>query len=116
MPTDTISAFIKSLRGSDPDAALYWLARMVYAGEDPRFIFRRMLILASEDVGLADPKQLWLLMPVLKHLTVGIPEGRYHLAGNALSGNCTQVKQRHGLFSMLWLLLSGNVRRRFQLT
>jgi putative ATPase len=52
---DTISAFIKSLRGSDPDAALYWLAKMVYAGEDPRFIFRRMLILASEDVGLADP-------------------------------------------------------------
>jgi len=55
---DTISAFIKSLRGSDPDAALYWLARMVYAGEDPRFIFRRMLIFASEDVGLADPNAL----------------------------------------------------------
>ncbi|MDY7027472.1 MAG: AAA family ATPase, partial [Spirochaetota bacterium] len=52
---DTISAFIKSLRGSDPDAALYWLARMVYAGEDPRFIFRRMLISASEDIGMADP-------------------------------------------------------------
>src|SRR5690606_31337209 len=48
---DTISAFIKSLRGSDPDAALYWMARMVYAGEDPRFIFRRMAILAGEDVG-----------------------------------------------------------------
>ena len=55
---DTISAFIKSLRGSDPDAALYWLARMVYAGEDPRFIFRRMLVFASEDVGLADPGAL----------------------------------------------------------
>jgi putative ATPase len=53
---DTISAFIKSLRGSDPDASLYWLAKMVHAGEDPRFMFRRMLILASEDVGLADPK------------------------------------------------------------
>jgi putative ATPase len=53
---DTISAFIKSLRGSDPDAALYWLAKMVHAGEDPRFMFRRMLILASEDVGLADPR------------------------------------------------------------
>lgn len=52
---DTISAFIKSLRGSDPDAALYWLARMVYAGEDPRFVFRRMLIFAGEDVGMADP-------------------------------------------------------------
>ena len=52
---DTISAFIKSLRGSDPDAAMYWMARMVYAGEDPRFIFRRMIIFAGEDVGLADP-------------------------------------------------------------
>ncbi|MGB5637122.1 MAG: hypothetical protein WBM86_30665 [Waterburya sp.] len=52
---DTISAFIKSVRGSDPDAALYWLAKMFYAGEDPRFILRRLLILASEDVGLADP-------------------------------------------------------------
>ncbi|MEX1054516.1 MAG: AAA family ATPase, partial [Rhodothermales bacterium] len=55
---DTISAFIKSLRGSDPDAALYWMARMVYAGEDPRFIIRRMLIFAAEDVGLADPHAL----------------------------------------------------------
>ena len=55
---DTISAFIKSLRGSDPDAALYWLAKMVYAGEDPRFIFRRMLIFAGEDVGLADPNAI----------------------------------------------------------
>ena len=53
---DTISAFIKSLRGSDPDAAMYWLAKMVYAGEEPRFLFRRMLIFASEDVGLADPQ------------------------------------------------------------
>src|SRR3954454_18650008 len=55
---DTISAFIKSLRGSDPDAALYWLARMVEAGEDPLFIVRRMVILASEDVGLADPQAM----------------------------------------------------------
>ncbi|MEM0980358.1 MAG: AAA family ATPase, partial [Cyanobacteria bacterium P01_H01_bin.58] len=53
---DTISAFIKSVRGSDPDAALYWLARMLYAGEEPRYIFRRLVILASEDVGLADPQ------------------------------------------------------------
>src|SRR5690606_17720750 len=52
---DTISAFIKSVRGSDPDAALYWLAKMVYAGEDPRYVFRRLLILAGEDVGIADP-------------------------------------------------------------
>ena len=55
---DTISAYIKSLRGSDPDAALYWLAKMVYAGEDPRFIFRRMLIFCGEDVGLADPNAI----------------------------------------------------------
>src|SRR5690606_11190705 len=55
---DTISAFIKSVRGSDPDAALYWLSKMVYAGEDPRFIFRRLIILASEDIGLADPQAL----------------------------------------------------------
>src|SRR6185369_11454381 len=55
---DTISAFIKSLRGSDPDAALYWLARMVRAGEDPRFIARRLVILAGEDIGLADPMGL----------------------------------------------------------
>ena len=53
---DTVSAFIKSVRGSDPDAALYWLARMLEAGEDPRFIMRRLLILASEDIGLADPR------------------------------------------------------------
>ena len=55
---DTISAFIKSLRGSDPDGALYWMARMVKAGEDPRFIFRRMLISAGEDIGMADPHAL----------------------------------------------------------
>ncbi len=55
---DTISAFIKSVRGSDPDAALYWLAKMLHAGEDPRFILRRLIILASEDIGLADPREL----------------------------------------------------------
>ncbi|MBX3016232.1 MAG: AAA family ATPase, partial [Caldilineaceae bacterium] len=55
---DTISAFIKSLRGSDPDAAVYWMAKMVYAGEAPRFIFRRMLIFAGEDVGMADPNAI----------------------------------------------------------
>ena len=78
---DVISAFIKSLRGSDPDAALYWLARMVYAGEDPRFIFRRMLILASEDVGLADPKALVVIQACAEAFDrVGMPEGRYPLA------------------------------------
>jgi putative ATPase len=78
---DTISAFIKSLRGSDVDAALYWLARMVYAGEDPRFIFRRMLIFASEDVGLADPNALVVTQAAAAAFErVGLPEGRFHLA------------------------------------
>ncbi|ODG99907.1 AAA family ATPase [Nostoc sp. KVJ20] len=78
---DTISAFIKSLRGSDPDAALYWLAKMVYAGEDPRFIFRRMLILASEDIGLADPQAVVVTNACAEAFDrVGMPEGRYHLA------------------------------------
>ena len=82
---DVISAFIKSLRGSDPDAALYWLARMVAAGEDPRFIFRRMLILACEDVGLADPFALTYVESAAEAFDrVGLPEGRYHLALAAL--------------------------------
>jgi len=82
---DTISAFIKSLRGSDPDAALYWLARMVYAGEDPRFIFRRMLILASEDVGMADPQAVGVVNACAQAFDrVGLPEGRYPLAQAAL--------------------------------
>ena len=78
---DTISAFIKSVRGSDPDAALYWLAKMVYAGEDPRYIFRRLLILASEDVGLADPAALGVVTSAAQAYDyVGLPEGRFHLA------------------------------------
>ncbi len=82
---DTISAFIKSLRGSDPDAALYWLAKMVYAGEDSRFIFRRMIILASEDVGLADPDALPVVEAAASAFDrVGLPEGRFHLAQAAL--------------------------------
>ncbi len=78
---DTISAFIKSVRGSDPDAALYWLAKMVYAGEDPRFILRRLIILASEDIGLADPQALGVVTAAAQAYDyVGLPEGRYHLA------------------------------------
>ncbi len=78
---DTISAFIKSLRGSDPDAALYWMARMVYAGEDPRFIFRRMLIFACEDVGLADPRAMQLAVSYAQAFDyVGMPEGQFMLA------------------------------------
>ena len=82
---DTISAFIKSLRGSDPDAALYWMARMVYAGEEPRFIFRRMIVFAGEDVGLADPNALRVVMACAQAFEyVGLPEGRFHLAEAAL--------------------------------
>ena len=82
---DTISAFIKSLRGSDPDAALYWLAKMVYAGEDPRFIFRRMLISAAEDIGLADPQAIVVVQAAAEAFEhVGLPEGQFHLALAAL--------------------------------
>ena len=78
---DVISAFIKSVRGSDPDAALYWLAKMVHAGEDPRFILRRLRILAAEDVGLADPQALVHTEAAAQAFeAVGLPEGRYHLA------------------------------------
>ncbi|MBI1886045.1 MAG: hypothetical protein HYS09_07030, partial [Chloroflexi bacterium] len=78
---DIISAFIKSLRGSDPDAALYWLARMVEAGEDPLFIARRLVILAAEDVGLADPQALVVAMACQQAVHfVGMPEGYLPLA------------------------------------
>ena len=78
---DTISAFIKSVRGSDPDAALYWLAKMIYAGEDPRFVMRRLLILASEDIGLADPMAIAVTAACARALEwVGLPEAQYHLA------------------------------------
>lgn len=78
---DTISAFIKSLRGSDTDAALYWMAKMVYAGEAPRFIFRRMLIFAGEDVGMADPNAIQVVNACAQAFEqVGLPEGRFHLA------------------------------------
>jgi len=82
---DTISAFIKSLRGSDADAALYWMARMVYAGEDPRFIFRRMAIFAGEDVGMADPAAMGVVVNAWETFErIGMPEGRFPLALAAL--------------------------------
>ncbi len=78
---NTASAFIKSIRGSDPDAALYYLAKMVLAGEDPRFIFRRLLIAAAEDVGLASPMAIAVVMACAQAFEwVGMPEGQYHLA------------------------------------
>ena len=82
---DTISAFIKSMRGSDPDATLYWLAKMIHAGEDPRFITRRMLFCAAEDVGLADP--MALVLTVAAHQAaefVGWPEARIPIAEAAI--------------------------------
>ena len=78
---DTISAFIKSVRGSDPNAALYWLAKMLYAGEDPRFIARRLIILASEDIGNADPTALTLCVSAMEAVEfIGMPEARIVLA------------------------------------
>jgi putative ATPase len=77
---DTISAFIKSVRGSDPDAALYWLAKMIYAGEDPRFIIRRLIVFAGEDVGLADPMGLLIATSAAQAFDyIGLPEGIYPL-------------------------------------
>jgi len=78
---DTISAFIKSLRGSDPDAALYWMAKMLAAGEDPRFIARRLLIASSEDVGNADPRALLVATAAAEAVErLGLPEGKIPLA------------------------------------
>jgi putative ATPase len=78
---DTISAFIKSIRGSDPDAALYWLAKMLHAGEDPRFISRRLVIAASEDIGLADSNALRVALDAHHAFEfIGMPEGRIPLA------------------------------------
>lgn len=82
---DAISAFIKSLRGSDPDAAVYWLARMVEAGEDPLFIVRRMVILAAEDIGLADPQALGVATSCQQAVHfIGMPEGFLPMAECAL--------------------------------
>ncbi|MBR3259021.1 MAG: replication-associated recombination protein A, partial [Eggerthellaceae bacterium] len=85
MHYDIISAFIKSMRGSDPDAAVYWLARMIEGGEDPKFIARRMLILASEDIGNADPQALLVAEAAFRTAEViGYPECRINLAQAAI--------------------------------
>lgn len=86
---DTISAFIKSMRGSDPDAAIYYLARMIHAGEDPKFIARRIVICASEDVGNADPNALQVAMSAAKAVEfIGMPEGRIILSQAAAYVAC----------------------------
>ena len=88
---DTISAFIKSIRGSDPDAALYWMARMVDAGEDPKFILRRMIISAAEDIGLADPNALIVVNAAAQAFErIGMPEGQLIMAETALYLACAK--------------------------
>src|SRR5438128_8351163 len=82
---DVISAFIKSIRGSDPDAALFWLARMLEAGEDARYVARRMIVHASEDIGLADPRALLVAVAAAQAVEhVGLPEARLNLAEAAI--------------------------------
>ncbi len=105
---DTISAFIKSVRGSDPDAALYWLARMVHAGEDPHYLLRRMLILASEDVGMADPRALPFVVAAAEAFDrVGLPEGRFHLAQAAVYlATAAKSNSALGFFDALALIES----------
>jgi putative ATPase len=102
---DTISAFIKSVRGSDPDAALYWLAKMLAAGEDPRFILRRLVVLASEDIGLADPQGLVVAASAVTAFEfIGMPEGVYpiteatlYLATAPKSNSATSIYEVMGL-------------------
>ena len=78
---DTISAFIKSVRGSDPDAALYWMTKMLLAGEDPRFVLRRLIVLASEDIGMADPNAMVVVNAAAQNYEyIGMPEGWYPIA------------------------------------
>ncbi|MBK5201479.1 MAG: AAA family ATPase [Spirochaetaceae bacterium] len=100
---DVISAFIKSIRGSDPDATLYWLAKMIAAGEDPRFIFRRMLISAAEDVGLAEPNAVAIVeADAAAFDRIGLPEGRFHLSHAALYiSTCEKSNTTLALFDAL---------------
>ncbi|MEL7566406.1 MAG: replication-associated recombination protein A, partial [Dehalobacterium sp.] len=86
---DVVSAFIKSMRGSDPDATLHWMARMLDAGDDPEFIMRRIIICAAEDVGLADPQALTYAISASQALAyVGLPEARLPMASAALYVAC----------------------------
>jgi putative ATPase len=92
---DQVSALIKSVRGSDPDAALYWLARMLEAGEDPRFVARRLVILASEDVGLADPQALVVADAAARAVEfVGLPEASLNLAEATVYLSCAPKSNR----------------------
>ena len=103
---DVISAFIKSLRGSDPDAALYWMAKMIHGGEDPRYVFRRMLIAASEDVGMADPNALVVVeSAAAAYDRVGLPEGNFFLAHAAIYlATCPKSNSALGYFDALQMV------------
>ncbi|MEE2644875.1 MAG: AAA family ATPase, partial [Myxococcota bacterium] len=100
---DTLSAFIKSIRGSDPDASLYWLARMLRAGEDPRTLFRRLLISASEDIGLAWPQAISIVEScAAAYDRVGMPEGRYFLSQATLAlATAPKSNSTMGLFEAI---------------
>lgn len=107
---DTISAFIKSMRGSDPSAALFWLAKMIDAGEDARFIARRMVIFASEDVGNSDPQALQLAVSVFQAVEmIGMPEARINLAQGAtyLASTTKSNSSYRGIEDALSLIRSG---------
>ncbi|GAB4397997.1 MAG: AAA family ATPase [Anaerolineales bacterium] len=103
---DTISAFIKSVRGSDPDAALYWLAKMLYAGEDPRFILRRLIILAGEDIGIADPMALVVANSAAQAFQfIGLPEGIFPIVQAVLYlATAPKSNSTLGYFSAFQLL------------
>ncbi|MEW6716928.1 MAG: AAA family ATPase [Chloroflexota bacterium] len=103
---DTISAFIKSVRGSDPDAALYWLAKMLYAGEDPRFILRRLIILAGEDIGMADPMGLAVASAAAQAFEyVGLPEGIYPIVHATIYLSTAQKSNTAGAYFKAFQLI-----------
>ncbi len=108
---DVISAFIKSMRGSDPDAAVYWLARMLEAGEDARFIARRMVIFASEDVGMADPQALLVAVAAAHAVEhVGLPEAQLNLS-QAVIHLATAPKSNRSALA-IWNAREAVTRRR----
>ena len=101
---DTISAFIKSMRGSDPDAALYYLAKMIYAGEDPKFIARRIVICASEDVGNADPHALQVAVAAAQATDfIRLPECRIILAQAVTYISLLHQRVMHPILESIWL-------------
>lgn len=100
---DTISAFIKSVRGSDPDAALYWVSKMLLSGEDPHFILRRLIILACEDIGMADPRALQIAVSAATAFDyIGMPEGYYPIAEAVLyCATAPKSNSAKGIFTVM---------------